>query len=104
MTNYAFIYHGGKAPSSPEEGAKVMAAWREWMGSIGENLVNGGNPFGESSTVNSDGSVTGGGGANPASGFSIVNAANADEAANYAKGCPILKDSGSVEVCEAMDM
>ena len=104
MAKFAFIYHGGGAPSSPEEGAKIMTAWQAWMGSIGENLVDGGNPFGPSNTVNSDGSVAGGGGSNPASGYSLVNAANAEEAANYAKNCPILQAGGSVEICEAMEM
>lgn len=104
MTKYVFIYHGGSAPSSPQEGEKIMAAWRQWMASIGENLTDGGNPFGPSSTVNSDGSVSGDGGSNPASGYSLINAASAEEAANYAKACPILDAGGSVEICEAMEM
>jgi len=104
MTKYAFIYHGGSAPSSPQEGEKIMAAWGQWMTSIGENLVDGGNPFGQSSTVNSDGSVSGDGGANPASGYSLINANSAEEAAGYAKSCPILDAGGSVEICEAMEM
>lgn len=74
------------------------------MGSIGENLVDGGNPFGQSATVNADGSVSNDGGANPASGYSIVNVAGIDEAAGFAKSCPILAAGGSVEICEAMDM
>ena len=104
MTKFAFIYHGGGAPSSPEEGAKIMAAWGVWMQSIGDKLLDGGNPFGQSMTVNSDGSVAGDGGSNPASGYSIIEVANADEAANYAKSCPILEAGGSVEICEAMAM
>ena len=104
MAKYAFIYHGGGAPSSPEEGAKIMAAWKEWMGSVGENLVDGGNPFSKSATVNADGSVTNDGGANPASGYTLVSAANEEEAAKYAKNCPILAAGGSVGICEAMEM
>ncbi len=104
MQKYAFIYHGGSAPSSPEEGAKVMAAWQSWMGSIGDKLVDGGNPFGQSITVNSDGTTSNGGGANPASGYSLVEAENDQAAAKIAKNCPILDAGGSVEICQAMEM
>jgi hypothetical protein len=104
MAKFAFIYHGGSAPSSPEEGEKIMAAWGAWMGLIGENLVDGGNPFGQSQTVNSDGSVAGDGGTNPASGYSLVDVADGDAAAEIAKTCPILEAGGSVEICPAMEM
>lgn len=104
MAKYAFIYHGGSMPESEEEGAKVMAAWGAWMAGIGAALVDGGNPFGASTTVNSDGSTSDGGGANPASGYSLVEVAGLDEALAHAKGCPILDGGGSIEVCEAMAM
>ena len=104
MAKFALIYHGGGMPDTPEEGAKVMAAWRAWMGSIGDDLLDGGNPFGQSQTVNADGSVSEDGGSNPASGYSLINAEDAGAAAKIAGGCPILQSGGSVEVCEAMEM
>ena len=104
MTKFAFIYHGGSMPESPEEGAKIMAAWNAWMGGIGAALIDGGNPFGASTTVNSDGSISDDGGANPASGYSLVEVVDLDAALAHAKGCPILDGGGSIEVCEAMAM
>ena len=104
MTKFAFIYHGGSMPESQEEGAKIMAAWGAWMEGIGSALIDGGNPFGTSTTVNADGSTSDDGGANPASGYSLVEAADLNEALAHAKGCPILDGGGSVEVCEAMAM
>jgi len=104
MAKFAFIYHGGGAPSTPEEGEKVMAAWGAWMGSIGKNLVDGGHPFGPSVTVNSDGSLADNGGANPASGYSLVDVADENTAVEIAKSCPILDAGGSVEICAAMEM
>ena len=74
MAKYLFVYHGGGAPSSPEEGKKVMAAWMAWMEGIGSGLVDGGAPVGKSSTVRSDGSVANDGGANPVSGYSLIEA------------------------------
>ena len=86
MPKFMMIYHGGGRPDSPEEGEKVMAAWMAWMGGIGENLVDGGNPAGMSKTV-------------------TANAADMDAAIEIAKGCPILEGGqGTVEIAEAMEM
>ena len=103
MPKFMFIYHGGKAPESPEEGAKVMAAWERWLGGIGADLVDGGNPAGLSSTVFAD-RVEENGGSNPVSGYTLVNASDKAAAVGIAQGCPILADGGSVEVAEAMEM
>lgn len=92
------------APQSKEESAKVMAVWGQWFGTLGSAVVDGGNPVGASSTVQSDGSVVNNGGANPASGYPLVEAASLADALEKAKGCPILAAGGSVEVAEAMDM
>lgn len=104
MPKFMLIYHGGGRPDTPEEGAKVMAKWQAWMGGIGEDLVDGGNPAGMSSTVSANG-VSDDGGANPVSGYSLINAADMTAACEIAKGCPILDGGqGTVEVAEAMEM
>ena len=104
MSKYLFIYHGVKQPETEEEIAAVMDAWGQWFGSMGSAVVDGGNPVGKSSTVQSGGNVVDNGGANPASGYSLVEASDLDDALAKAKGCPILNDGGSVEVAEAIDM
>ena len=104
MTKYLFVYHGGGAPEGKAEQAKVMDAWGQWMGSMGSALVVGGNTVGISSTVNSDGSVSDHGGANPASGYSLVEATSLEAALAHAKGCPILAAGGSIEVAATIDM
>ncbi len=81
-----------------------MDVWGQWFGTLGSAVVDGGNPVSASSTVQSDGSVVNNGGANPASGYPLVEAASLDDALEKAKGCPILAGGGSVEVAEAMDM
>lgn len=104
MPKFILAYHGGAAPSSPEEGQKVMQAWMAWFGSLGDAVVDGGNPAGMSKTVSAKG-VAGDGGANPISGYSLINAADIDAACAMAKGCPMVVDgSGSVEVAECLDM
>jgi hypothetical protein len=104
MAKFLFVYHGGSRPESKEAAKEVMNAWGKWFGSMGSAVVDGGNPVGESSTVKSDGSVASNGGANPASGYSLIEASNLKDALAKAKGCPILSAGGSVEVAEAIDM
>ena len=104
MAKYLFVYHGGGMPETEAEQKAVMDAWGAWFGGMGAALVDGGNPVMPSQTVQSDGSVTPDGGANPASGYSLVEADSIEDALATAKGCPILNAGGSVEVAEAVDM
>ena len=82
---FYFAYHGGRAPETPEEGGKTMAAWEKWFGGMGDAVVNSGNPVGQSKTVTAT-VVTDDGGANPVSGYSVVRAADMDGAIALAKG------------------
>lgn len=104
MAKFALIFHGGSMPESEEESAKVMAAWGVWMEGLGPALIDPGNPLGASTTINADGSTTDGGGTNPASGYTLVDADSLDAAVVLAKACPILDGGGSIEVAEALDM
>jgi hypothetical protein len=102
MANYLFSYHGGGAPESEEEGARVMAAWTDWFAGLGAAVVDGGNPVSVSKTIASDGSVSDGGGSNPTTGYSILAADSLEAAVAMAQGCPHLASGGSVEVAETM--
>ena len=104
MAKYLFVYHGGSHPETEEEAAKVMDDWGNWLGSMGAAVLDGGNPAGKSTTINPDGSVTDDGGANPVSGYSLIEASDRDDAIAKAKGCPVLTAGGSVELAEAIDM
>ena len=104
MAKYLFVYHGGKNPETEAEVAAVMDAWGSWLGGMGSAVVDGGNPVGMSTTVNSDGSVVDNGGANPVSGYGMFEASDLNDATSKAKGCPILSDGGSVELAEVIDM
>ena len=104
MAKYLLVYHGGgdMSAASPEEQAKTMDAWMGWFGSMGPAVADGGNPVGRAWTIQADGTVEGGG-ANPATGYSVISADSMDAALVLAKGCPIIATGGSVELCETYD-
>jgi hypothetical protein len=102
MAKFVLAYTGGGTMGdSPEEQQKIMEAWMNWFGSLGEAVVDGGSPFGPSSTITSDGSVREGGAA-ALTGYSIIAADSLSDAADKAKGCPVLAGGGGVEVYESM--
>jgi hypothetical protein len=104
MPKYVLAYHGGGMAATEAEQAAAMAAWGAWFGSLGDAVVDGGNPTGASKTVKADGSAVDGGGANPLSGYSLTSATDLDAAVSLAKGCPIFASGGTVEVAEAIEM
>ena len=103
MAKYLLVYHGGSMEESEEAMAEQMAAWGVWFGELGPAVVDGGNPTGESKTLSTAG-VAGGGGANPTTGYSLINAENIEDAVQKSKGCPVLKSGGTIEVCETIDV
>ena len=104
MANYVLVYNGGGMAATPEEQQKVMAAWGQWFGGLGQALVDGGNPFsGQASSIASDGSV-GQVGGSALTGYSILKADDLAAATNMAKGCPVLTSGGSIEVYETFQV
>ncbi|NOE27999.1 YciI family protein [Ruegeria sp. HKCCD6157] len=100
MPKFLFVYHGGHTPTDPAEIEATMAAWGAWFQDMGDALDIPGNPVGQSYTV-SNNAVVDNGGANPASGFTVIKADNIDAATKMAKGCPmVVNGTGSVEVAE----
>ncbi len=105
MTKYVLAYHGGgPMPESAEETEKIMAQWGAWFQGLGASLVDPGNPLTQARTVASNGSASDGGGVNPLTGYSIINADSIDAAVDVAKGCPVLAGGGNVEVAEAIEI
>jgi hypothetical protein len=90
---------------SPEQMQEVLSSWMNWMGGIAaqNKLVDRGSRLSVSNakTVKPNNVVTDG----PymeikefINGYTIVKTADIDEAVDLAKGCPILKIGGNVEV------
>ncbi len=104
LAKYVLTYHGemGPMPSEPAAVEAIMAEWGAWYETMGDALVDGGAPFGQTSAIGPDGSEV----SNPASltGYTIINADDLSGATAIAKGCPVLKNGHSVQISEAIDM
>ena len=99
MATYVLVYKGGGEPATDAEREAVMAAWGKWFGVLGDSVVDGGYPFGPSSSVSANGAVRDGA-SSGLTGYSILKADNLKAAADLAKGCPIFGSGGSVDVYE----
>ncbi|QEC77812.1 YciI family protein [Mucilaginibacter ginsenosidivorax] len=103
MNEYALImrHEDGTKIASPEQMQIWMKQTMDWIGSIAaqNKFVSGtGLPFDDARVVHSNKMVTNG----PfgeiketIGGFIVVRAESADEAAEFAKGCPVLQGEGN---------
>jgi hypothetical protein len=92
MAKYVFLYTGGQMAETPEAQAEVMQVWGAWFEALGESVLDGGNPFGASSTVTSDTTSTGG--ASGIGGYSFINSESLDDAAGKATGFRVFSGGG----------
>lgn len=103
MAQYFISYLGGDQPSTPEEGQKHFAKYKEWLTSLGEAMVSPANPLKATHTIKADGSVSAGGNTGM-SGYTIIEADTIEAALTMAKACPFLEINGTLEVSELMSM
>ncbi len=103
MPQYILVYLGSDHPTEPEESKQNFAKYKEWLASLGVSVISPANPFKDTRTVNSDGSVTTGS-TTAMSGYTIIEADSMDAALEMAKACPFLDIGGSLEVAELVEM
>jgi hypothetical protein len=112
MKDFLFVFRTdfSKLPNrSPEEMQALAKRWMDWFGSVaaqnkltdrGNRLIPGAGKVVKPNNVITDGpymeikEAVGG--------YAIVKANSFDEAAELAKGCPVLAVGGNVEVREIM--
>ena len=98
MANFLLTFHGGGMPETKEEQDRVMQAWTDWFGALGDKLVDGGNPISASRAISPDGSVMDA--TSGPTGYTIIKADSLDAAVGLAKGCPVLAGGANVVVSE----
>lgn len=94
---------------SPEKLQAIMKPWQDWIGSIAaqNKLVNAGNRLEGAGKVVKAAVITDGPYVETKEaigGYTIIKAASLEEAAEIAKGCPILHIGGNVEVRAIINM
>lgn len=105
MSKFVILYTGGGMPESEEAQAAVMAAWGVWYEGLGAAIVDGGNPFGASKSIGSDGKVKEGPiSAPPATGYTIIEADSLNAAIDKVQNHPHLQYGGQVSVYETFEM
>lgn len=103
MAKYLILYRGGAQPQSEDEGKAVMAAWTAWFDELGAAVVDGGNPAGAARTVAPGGAVLDGD-ATDVTGYSILEAATLDDAAQMTLGCPHRAAGGTITIHETFEV
>ena len=103
MPKYLFAYHGGEFPQALAKAQDL--AWNTWAMAVGSRLVESGGPLHPGKTVSAGGTVSASGGANPVTGFSIIEAENMEAAIAIARDCPQIRrphKDGTIEIAELM--
>lgn len=106
MSEFTFLFRNGppaSSPASPEQMQQTMNKWMAWFKELGTKglLKEMGHPLEPSGKTVTGRTVNDGPFAEAkdlVGGFSIIQAKDLAEAAEIAKGCPILEVGGSVEV------
>jgi hypothetical protein len=104
MPTYLVTYHGSGAPPPTAEGRQqAMAAFGEWVASVGDAMLDPGAPLTASRTVSSAGTGDGSA-AGPIAGYTLLRADDLDGAARLVEGHPFIARGGTLQVSEAMDL
>ena len=96
MKKFVFLTYGYETPTQ-----EIMDAWSNWFATIGDKIIDNGNPFGAGREITAAGTKELSLDKGAITGYTIINASNMDEAVKIAQGCPIIT---SIRVYEAMSM
>ena len=111
MSEFIYLYRGGRRGQSPEQSQQIMQKWLAWMKVLtaSGNLKDPGQPLEAEGKVvaGRGGTITDGPFAEAkdlVGGFSLIEADSLAHAAQLANGCPILEVDGLVEIRPIMKM
>jgi hypothetical protein len=102
MAKFLYVYYGGAMAATPAEQKKSMDAWMGWFKKLGKAVTDIG-------AATRPGKIVGKGapaaiGANPVTGYSVIEAKDLNAALALAKDCPNIAAGGQVAVYEILPM
>ncbi|NRA89492.1 MAG: hypothetical protein HRU28_19360 [Rhizobiales bacterium] len=107
MDEFAIIYVGSgtpdKMPKTKEEGMAHRQKWMDWVASLGDAVVNPGQPMMEHKLVSAN-AVDEVNDNSKFTGYAIIKAENIDAAVEIARGDPFLDMGGNIQVAKLMKM
>ncbi len=110
MSEFVYLYRGGRRAESPEEGQQQMEKWVAWLKELGQkgHIKDQGQPLEPSGKLVSGKQkvITDGPYAEKdlVGGYTLVEARDLAQAAQLSVGCPIFEYGGLVEVRPVMNM
>ena len=96
MKKFVLLHYGFTMPTQ-----EIMEAWGKWFQSLGDCVVDMGNPFREGREITSEGTKDLPLNMDSVTGYTMINAQNMDEAEKIAKTCPFI---AGIRVYEATAM
>ena len=97
MAEFMIGYFGGNRPASPEEGQAQRQKWMAWIESLGDKVVNPGQPLMNTEQIGPGVDVA-------MTGFAVVRADSIEEARKIANADPFLAMGGTIQLSEMMKM
>jgi len=101
VSRFLVTYHGGSgAPSTAEQAEQIKAAFARWLASAGAAVSDPGAPLRPATQV-----ANGSPGAHVAiGGYTIIEAADVDEATEILRTHPFVARGGTLQVDEAVSI
>ena len=91
MSAYLFTF---RSPDHYAPDSGTFEEWSRWQLEVGARLMDRGNPAFAAAAVGADAAST------TLAGYSVIRATSLDAALGIARGCPLLRHGGGVEVGE----
>src|SRR5262245_44377760 len=103
MARFLVTYHASDMPHDPQSMAKAREAFMTWAAKTGSALVDPGAPVRSTSTVAGSGWDREGQADSPFNGWSVIEAADVEAAAQLLNDHPFISRGGTLQISEPVE-
>jgi hypothetical protein len=103
MAKFLVTYHAGDMPHDPEAMTKAREAFMQWAQKTGGSLADPGAPVKATKTISSQDGVRDGQADGPFTGWSVIEAPDADSAAQVLADHPFIGRGGILQISEPVE-